>query len=144
MLLDWPAQKQLLIDEPDHIESAVEEFLRFESFNQLGNRMTTAATLVGGVPIPARTPLTLCISAANRDPERFPDPDVLDVRRSPNRHLAFAAGPHQCAGLHIARLEGRIGISRFLRRFPSYRLRGQPKRGGRAPFRGLTIPVHLT
>ncbi|HVA34196.1 MAG TPA: cytochrome P450 [Candidatus Baltobacteraceae bacterium] len=144
-LLDWPAQKQLLLEQPTLIASAVEEFLRFESSNQLGNRMTTAAATVGGVPIAARTPLTLCIGAANRDPAQFPEPDVLDVRRSPNRHLGFASGPHQCAGLHIARLEGRIGISRFLRRFPNYRLRAQPKRGGRARFRGfLSLPVHLS
>ena len=143
-LLEWPDQKRLLIDGPEHIESAVEEFLRFESSNQLGNRMTTAAAVVGDVTLPAHASLTLCIGAANRDLEQFPDPDVLDVRRSPNRHLGFASGPHQCAGLHVARLEGRIGISRFLRRFPNYRLRGQPSRGGRARFRGfLTIPVHL-
>ena len=144
-LLDWPEQKQRLIDESAPIESAIEEFLRYDSSNQLGNRMTATDAIVGGVPLPAGTPITLCIGAANRDPEQFPDPDVLDVRRSPNRHLAFASGPHQCAGLHIARLEGRIGISRFLRRFPAYRLRGQPKRGGRARFRGFqSIPVQLT
>jgi cytochrome P450 len=107
--------------------------------------MTATAAVIGGVPVPERTPITLCIGAANRDPQQFPDPDTLDVRRSPNRHLAFAAGPHQCAGLHIARLEGRIGISRFLKRFPNYRLRAQPVRGGRARFRGFqSIPVHLT
>jgi hypothetical protein len=144
-LLDWPEQRQLLIGEPALIESAIEEFLRYDSSNQLGNRMTATDAVVGGVPLPAGTPITLCIGAANRDPEQFPDPDVLDVRRSPNRHLAFASGAHQCAGLHIARLEGRIGISRFLERFPRYRLRGQPKRGGRARFRGYqSIPVQLT
>jgi cytochrome P450 len=144
-LLDWPEQKQALIAEPALIESAIEEFLRFESSNQLGNRMTATAAVVGGVPLPGGTPLTLCIGAANRDPVQFPDPDVLDIRRSPNRHLAFASGPHQCAGLHIARLEGRIGIAAFLRRFPRYRLRGTPVRGGRARFRGfMHIPVTLT
>jgi hypothetical protein len=144
-LLDWPEQKELLIEQPALIESAIEEFLRFESSNQLGNRMTAAPAIVGGVPLPERTPLTLCIGAANRDPEQFPHPDRLDVRRSPNRHLAFASGPHQCAGLHIARLEGRLGISRFLHRFPNYRLRERPTRSGRARFRGfLKIPVHLT
>jgi cytochrome P450 len=143
-LLDWPEQKQLLRDGPALIESAVEEFLRFESSNQLGNRMTASPAVVGGVTLPAGTPLTLCIGAANRDPEQFPDPDRLDLRRSPNRHLAFASGPHQCAGLHIARLEARLGISRFLRRFPDYRLRAQPTRGGRARFRGfLEIPARL-
>jgi hypothetical protein len=143
-LLDWPEQKQLLRDGPGLIESAVEEFLRFESSNQLGNRMTASPAVVGGVTLPAGTPLTLCIGAANRDPEQFPDPDRLDLRRSPNRHLAFASGPHQCAGLHIARLEARLGISRFLRRFPDYRLRARPTRGGRARFRGfLEIPTRL-
>ena len=143
-LLDWPEQKQLLRDGPGLIESAVEEFLRFESSNQLGNRMTATPAAVGGVTLPAGTPLTLCIGAANRDPEQFPDPDRLDLRRSPNRHLAFASGPHQCAGLHIARLEARLGISRFLRRFPDYRLRARPTRGGRARFRGfLEIPTRL-
>jgi cytochrome P450 len=144
-LLDWSEQKQLLATEPALIESAIEEFLRYDSSNQLGNRMTATDAVVGGVPMPAGTPLTLCIGAANRDPAQFPDPDTLNVRRSPNRHLAFASGPHQCAGLHIARLEGRIGISHFLRRFPRYRLHGQPKRGGRARFRGYqSIPVQLT
>jgi cytochrome P450 len=143
-LLDWPEQKQLLRDGPGLIESAVEEFLRFESSNQLGNRMTASPAVVGGVTLAAGTPLTLCIGAANRDPEQFPDPDRLDLRRSPNRHLAFASGPHQCAGLHIARLEARLGISRFLRRFPDYRLRARPTRGGRARFRGfLEIPARL-
>ncbi len=144
-LLEWPDQRQLLIDEPALIETAVEEFLRFDSSNQLGNRMTVAACAVGGVPLPAGTPLTLCIGAANRDPEQFPDPDVLDVRRSPNHHLGFASGPHQCAGLHVARLEGRIAIAGFLRRFPQYRSRGRPVRGGRARFRGfVALPVQLS
>jgi cytochrome P450 len=143
-LLDWPEQRQLLLEQSAPIDSAIEEFLRYESSNQLGNRMTATDAVVGGVTMPKGTPITLCIGAANRDPEQFPEPDELDVRRSPNRHLAFAAGPHQCAGLHIARLEGRIGISRFLKRFPGYRLRAKPIRGGRARFRGFTsIPVRL-
>jgi cytochrome P450 len=144
-LLDWPVQKQLLIEQPALIESAIEEFLRFDSSNQLGNRMSAAETIIGTVPIAAHTPLTLCIGAANRDPAQFPNPDVLDIRRTPNRHLAFASGPHQCAGLHIARLEGRLGISRFLKRFPNYHLSGKAVRGGRARFRGfLSIPAQLT
>jgi hypothetical protein len=89
--------------------------------------------------------LTLCIGAANRDPEQFPAPDRLDIRRTPNRHLAFATGAHQCAGLHLARIEGRIAITQFLQRFPAYRLAGKPVRGGRARFRGfLTLPVTVT
>ena len=81
--------------------------------------------------------VTLCIGAANRDPAQFADPDVLDLSRANNRHLAFGFGIHQCAGLSLARLEGRIAIGRFLARFPGYRLTGSPVRGGRARFRGF-------
>ena len=120
----------------------MEELLRFESSNQLGNRATTRAVEVGGVEMPAGTFITIGIGAANRDPAEFPDPDRLDVGREPNRHLAFGSGPHVCIGLNVARLEGRIAIERFLARFPDYRLAGEPIRGGRARFRGfLSIPI---
>ena len=143
-LLDWPEAHARLVAEPGLMQSAVEEFLRYESSNQLGNRMSTAATQIGGVAVPAGTPVTLCIGAANRDPAVFPDPDRLDITRWPNRHLAFGFGVHQCAGLAVARLEGQIAIAQFLRRFPNYRLNGQAVRGGRARFRGfLSLPVAL-
>jgi cytochrome P450 len=97
------------------------------------------------VSLPAGTPVTLCIGAANRDPEQFPDPDRLDLGRHPNRHLAFGSGPHQCAGMHLARLEGRVAIARFLERFPRYRLSAEPTRGGRARFRGfLALPCSVS
>ena len=144
VLLEWPEEKARLIAHPQLIRAAVEEFLRFESPNQLGNRLTTAPANVQGVPIPAGTYLTIGIGAANRDPAEFPEPDRLDIGREPNRHLAFGSGPHVCIGLNVARLEGRIAIGRFLARFPRYRLTGTPVRGGRARFRGfLSIPVSL-
>ena len=94
--------------------------------------------------MPAGTFITIGIGAANRDPAEFPDPDRLDVGREPNRHLAFGSGAHVCAGLNVARLEGRIAIGRFLARFPDYRARGEPVRGGRARFRGfLSAPIAL-
>jgi cytochrome P450 len=143
-LLQWPAEKARLITEPGLMRSAVEEFLRFESSNQLGNRVSTAPAEVGGVALPTGSFLTLGIGAANRDPEEFADPDRLDVARHPNRHLAFGSGPHVCAGLNVARLEGRIAVGRILARFPGYVLAGAPIRGGRARFRGFTsIPVVL-
>jgi cytochrome P450 len=136
-----PAQKKRLIEHPDLIKPAVEEILRFESSNQLGNRMTTDRVELGGVTLAAGTPVTLCIGAANRDPRQFPDPETLDIGRTPNRHLAFATGAHQCAGMALARLEGAIAISRFLVRFPGYALDGEPVRGGRVRFRGfLSVP----
>ena len=124
---------------------AVDEFLRFESSNQLGNRRALKATTVGGVELPAGALVTLCIGAANRDPAPFHHPESLDLTREPNKHLAFGFGIHQCAGLSLARLEGRIAIGRFLQRFPDYRLTQAPVRGGRARFRGfLHAPFSIT
>ena len=143
-LLQWPGEKARLLADPTLIDPAIEEFLRFDSPVQLGNRVTTAPVTLGDVDMPAGTFVTLAIAAANRDPAAFPDPDRLDLGRRANRHIAFASGVHVCVGLAIARMEGRVAIQRFLRRFPSYRLAGAPVRGNRARFRGfLTIPVEL-
>jgi cytochrome P450 len=140
-LLSHPDQKERLIGNPDLIKTAVEEMLRYESSNQLGNRMTTEPVELGGMMWDAGTSITLCIGAANRDPMQFPDPETFDIARTPNRHLAFATGAHQCAGMALARLEGAIAISRFLARFPGYKPNGQPVRGGRVRFRGfLSVP----
>ncbi|WGD49889.1 cytochrome P450 [Bradyrhizobium sp. CB1650] len=139
-----PDQKLKLIDNPELIKTAVEEMLRYESSNQLGNRMTTERVELGGVMLDAGTSVTLCIGAANRDPAQFPDPESFDIARTPNRHLAFATGAHQCAGMALARLEGAIAISRFLARFPRYALSAQPVRGGRVRFRGfLSVPCSI-
>jgi cytochrome P450 len=116
---------------------AVDEFLRFESSNQLGNRRALKATRIGGVDLPAGTLVTLGIGAANRDPAVFEQAGELRLDRGNNKHLAFGFGIHQCAGLSLARLEGRIAVGRFLQRFPGYRLTAVPLRGGRARFRGF-------
>jgi len=143
-LSDNPTEKKRLIEHPDLIKTAVEEILRFESSNQLGNRMTTEQVELGGITLQAGTPVTLCIGAANRDPKQFADPERLDIGRTPNRHLAFGTGAHQCAGMALARLEGAIAISRFLARFPGYALNGPPVRGGRVRFRGfLSVPCAI-
>jgi cytochrome P450 len=140
-LSDNPAEKKRLIKNRPLIKTAVEEILRFESSNQLGNRMTTDRVELGGITLAAGTPVTLCIGAANRDPLQFTNPENLDIGRTPNRHLGFGTGAHQCAGMALARLEGAIAISRFLTRFPDYTLNGPPVRGGRVRFRGfLSVP----
>lgn len=147
-LQEWPDAKAGLLQkterlrqDPHELEAvltlAVDEFLRFESSNQLGNRRALRACEVGGVALEAGALVTLCIGAANRDPAQFAQPDVLDLTREDNRHLAFGFGIHQCAGLSLARLEGRIAIGRFLARFPYYQLTANPTRGGRARFRGF-------
>ena len=148
-LQEWPDAKAALLNQLRQrldmdLAMEVEEFLRFESSNQLGNRRATRATALGGVALPEGALVTLGIGAANRDPAQFADPDRLDLERADNRHLAFGLGIHQCAGLSLARLEARIAIAGFLRRFPAYRLSASPTRGGRARFRGfLQAPFTL-
>ena len=143
-LHEHPAEKRKLIQAPGLIRTAVEEILRYESSNQLGNRMTTEPVSLGDVALAPGTPVTLCIGAANRDPAQFGDPERFDVTRNPNRHLAFGTGVHQCAGMALARLEGAIAIARFLQRFPNYKLESAPTRGGRVRFRGfLSVPCSV-
>ncbi len=145
LLNDYPDQKSLLQSDPELINPAVEEFLRFRSPNQLGNRETTAAVEIGGHEIAPGTNLHLCIGAANRDPAVFDDPTALDISRKPNRHLAFAGGPHVCVGLTLARMEGRIAIGRFLDRYPEYQVQAGRRSGGRMRFRGYaSLPATLT
>jgi cytochrome P450 len=140
----FPEQKQRLLADPALIKTAIEEVLRYESSNQLGNRITVKPVEVGGVAMPENTKITVCIGAANRDPHEFPEPQKFDIGRAPNRHLAFASGIHQCVGMNLARLEGAIAISRFLARFPKYELTAPPIGGGRARFRGfLKIPARV-
>ena len=144
LLLRFPEQRQRLIDDPTTIKTAVEEFLRFESSNQLGNRRAVKDAEIGGVGVPQGTLITLCIGAANRDPAQFDQPEKFDIGRSPNRHLAFASGAHACVGLNLARLEGRIAISRLLARFPEFKSNGVAQRARRVRFRGFTsLPVAL-
>jgi cytochrome P450 len=142
LLLRNPEAKTELTQHPQLIDTAIEEFLRLESPNQLGNRRATKDTALGGVAIPAGGYVHLCIAAANRDAEQFPHADRLDLRRSPNRHLAFGLGIHACAGMSLARMEARIAIGKLLARFQTIERAGDAVRGGRARFRGfLHFPV---
>ncbi|HEU4987563.1 MAG TPA: cytochrome P450 [Rhizobiaceae bacterium] len=137
-LTQWPDEKKRLQEDPELIATAVDEFLRFQSPNQLGNRMAVAPAEFHGEVIEPGTRIHLAIGAANRDPRQFADPDRLDLSRKPNKHLAFAGGPHLCVGFSLAKMEGRIAISRFLKRFPDYRITGTPQRTGRVRFRGFS------
>ena len=141
-LFDHPEALADLRANPALIDSAIEEFLRFESSNQLGNRRVDTATTIGGVEMPSGTYIHLCIGGANRDPDEFTDPERLDIRRRPNRHLAFGSGVHACAGMSLARMEGRLAIRRLIERFPNLEQNGTFVRGGRVRFRGfLSYPV---
>lgn len=143
-LLAFPGELRRLRDDPGLMDTAMEEFLRFESSNQLGNRRTTQPVSFGGIEVPADTVIHLGIGAANRDPAHFTDPDRIDITRKPNRHLAFAWGAHICLGNSLARMEGRIAIGRLLDRFPRIERNGDFVRGGRARFRGYrSFPVRV-
>jgi cytochrome P450 len=144
LLARFPGERARLIAQPDLLRYAIEEVLRYESSNQLGNRVTTRETRIGDETLAAGTFVTLCIGAANRDPEAFGEPERFDISRHPNRHLAFAAGPHQCAGMYLARMEARIALGAFLNRFADYALDGKPVRSHRVRFRGFTaMPLKL-
>ena len=104
------------------IPSAVEELLRYESPSQHTARLAPADVELGGKLIRQRQAVIAVMGAANRDPERFPDPDRLDIGRQDNRHVAFAWGGHFCFGAPLARLEGQIVFEAVLRRLPELKL----------------------
>ena len=144
LLFTHPDSLEHLRTTPDLVASAVEECLRCESPNQLGNRLVVQPLCIRGVTFEPGAYLTLCIGAANRDGDEFPDAEAFDIGRRPNRHLAFAAGGHACAGMSVARLEAQVAISRLIQRFPGMRLTGNAVRGGRARFRGFrSLPARL-
>ena len=145
-LLDKHQNKRAeLLERPELITTAVDEFLRLESPNQFGNRLTTEDIHLNGETIPAGTDIHLCIGAANRDPRQFDKPDEMQLDRRPNKHLAFAGGAHTCVGLTLARMEGRISVGRFLTRYPDYHLTNGAQLAGRIRFRGYDrLPARLT
>lgn len=116
-----PEHQRRIREEPEVIPAAVEELLRAHSFVTDG-RYITQDVEFAGVPMKAGERIMLPTAAAGRDPAQFPDPLVIDFDREPNRHLAFAAGPHRCVGSHLARLEMRIAMEEWHRQVPEYRL----------------------
>jgi cytochrome P450 len=144
-LLRHPDQLQRLRSNPSLIASAIEELLRYESPSQHTARLAPNDLMLGGKKILKRQAVIAVMAAGNRDPERFADPDRLDLAREDNRHLAFGWAAHFCFGAPLARLEGQIAIATLLRRFPNLALELGPivwrKNLG---LRGLTaLPLKL-
>ena len=126
-LLQQPDQLQLLMNDPSLAEGAVEEFLRLNSPVFRGTlRIATEDMELGGVHIPKQSFVHLLMSAANRDPEAFENPERLDITRTPNKHVAFGHGAHFCAGAPLSRVEGSIAFPTMLRRLEGLRLAVAP------------------
>ncbi len=121
-ILRHPDQLERLRKDPSLIETAIEEFLRFETPVQVTGRVALEDVEVGGKTIRKGQPVGLLLGAANRDPEQFPDPDRLDIGRTPNRHDAFSFGIHFCVGAPLGRAEAAIAIGTVLRRLPNLKL----------------------
>ena len=144
-LLRFPDQLARLRAEPELLISAIEELLRFESSVQLNNRRLTADAEIGGVKMQKHDYVWLCIGAANRDPLEFPDPDTIDIGRERNKHLAFGSGIHACAGMSLGRMEIRVALDGFIRRFDRIEPSGAALHHPRARFRGFVeYPVTVT
>jgi len=124
-LLRHPEQMARLRGDLSLIASAVEEMLRFESPSQHTARLAPSDRLLGGKQIRKRQAVIAVMAAANRDPERFPDPDRFDVARTDNRHVAFGYAAHFCFGAPLASMEGQVAFAALLRRFENIQLEPQ-------------------
>jgi cytochrome P450 PksS len=127
-LMEHPDQMQRLHAEPPLIDTAVEELLRYGNPVEHGNmRYLSEDVELYGTVLPRGSMVVLMLSSANRDESVFPDPDRLDLSRTPNRHLAFGLGVHYCLGAPLARLEGKIALRALSQRYPGIRLAVAPE-----------------
>jgi cytochrome P450 len=118
-----PDHRHQLVNEPDILPHAIEELLRWETPVPGVARVAMQDVEIGGCPISKGERISPLLGAANTDPAEFPDPDVVDFSRSPNRHRAFGGGPHRCLGSHLARMELRVALREFHRRIPDYEIK---------------------
>jgi cytochrome P450 len=142
VLLTYPELADRLAKEPDQVAGYVAEMLRHDPPVQVTSRYATRAAYVGDLRVPAGTEIMILLGAANRDPDRFPDPDTFDPGRVDRQSLSFGAGAHYCLGAPLARLEAQVAFPLLLSRLPGLRLAGVPQRRDRLAFRGFTrLPV---
>ncbi len=142
-LMQNPDQLEQLRVNPSKITNAVEELLRYVSPVHTLSRRTLVEVEMHGVKIPADSSIYLLVGAANRDPEKFPDPDKLDINRPSTRTLGFGYGIHYCIGAALARLESQVAFETILRRLPNLKIAVEtPEFRPNYSLRGLTsLPV---
>ena len=126
ILLRTPGALERLRADPSAIPTAIEKLLRYESPSQHTARLAPDDVVLGGQAIGKGQAVIAVMGAANRDPERFADPDVLDLARKDNRHLAFGWAGHFCFGAPLARMEAHIAFETMLRRLPELELVSEP------------------
>ena len=145
-LLQHRDQWELLGSEPSLIPEAVEECLRYDPSITRTIRIALLDTELDGRKVAAGEPVTCLLNAANRDPERFPEPDRLDVRRPDKDHLAFGGGIHFCLGATLARLETEVVLGALLHRYPGLQLAAEQLQWRESmTYRGpVTVPVKAT
>jgi pimeloyl-[acyl-carrier protein] synthase len=142
-LLNHQEQLIELKGKPSLIDNAVEEFLRYESPTQMTARIASEDIEMNRTPIKKGEHVYILLGAANRDPKKFIDANILDITRSPNPHLAFGYGNHFCLGSSLARIEAQIAIHTLLQRMPNLQLAtSNPQWRKLIGFRSLTeLPI---
>lgn len=121
-LLERPELLAAVRADRELLRGVIEEVMRWCPTDPMFSRWATRDTVLGGLEVPAGSVVHLCIGAANRDPARWPDPDVFDPYRKPQSNFGFGGGRHMCLGMHVARAEMFTGISALLDTFPDLRL----------------------
>ncbi|MFM7776541.1 MAG: cytochrome P450, partial [Actinomycetota bacterium] len=136
-LLNNQNQRELLFNAPDkYSDTAVEEFLRFDSPLQLFERTAKEDVEISGVKIHEGEKIASLLGSANRDESVFNNPDLMDITRTPNPHISFGGGIHFCIGAPLARLEMSIALPALIKRFPKLQLSSKPKRRDSFTLRG--------
>jgi cytochrome P450 len=120
LLAEHPDQRREVVEDRSLIPNVIDEALRFEPTGHAIARYVTQDVEYHGTTVPAGSPMLLLMAAANRDPRRYPDPDVFDIHRDDIQHLTFGFGLHFCLGASLARLEGRVALDELLNRFPEW------------------------
>jgi cytochrome P450 len=144
-LWQHPEQRRMLVEDPGLISKAVEETLRFDGSSQIIVRRVGKDIEMRGKKLKAGDRVGLCIISANRDPEKFKNPEVFDIRRGSRDHMAFGFGIHSCLGAALARLETRVVFEEVLKRIPEYEIEeARLKRAHNPNVRGFThVPAHF-
>lgn len=143
LFADHPDQYRLVADDPSLVPGAVEEVIRYEAITFGTARLASDDCEVGGVAVPAGTPVSLCLTSACRDPRRYPDPDRFDVRRDDARSPAFGAGIHYCLGAALAKAELEEALAVLVERAPSLELAGDARWVPFASIRCFEPPVEV-